>query len=301
MKQISPNVYVEDRFSVPPPPNNRGANFGLVTTSEGIVMIDPPFLPTDALKLEKEVAKKGEIRYIINTEQHVDHIAGNSFFPGTVVSHEYIKELFNGPIASVVGSERIEEVMKAGLDVIGYYRLLVKERDPEGLSLLRNYRLREPTITFSDRLYLYVGSHTFELIYQPGHTRAHIGVYIPQERIFFTGDNFAGGTQPSMAHCLPLEWVSTLEEIGKMDLDLVVPGHGKVGNRKQVQEFRKFLLRCIDIVNDAIKQGMSKEEAGEKISFEGVHPGDWSGQAVHPGSVMQRINVFRLYEMLSGQ
>jgi len=301
MKQISLNVYVEDRFSVPPPPNNRGANFGIVTTSEGVVLIDPPFLPTDALKLKKEIAKKGEVRYIINTEQHVDHIAGNSFFPGTVVSHESIKKLFRGPVSSVVGSERIEEVLKAGLDVIGYYRLLVQERDPEGLSLLRDYQFREPTITFSEKMYLYVGSHTFELIYQPGHTQAHIGVHVPQERIFFTGDNFAGGTQPSMAHCVPLEWVRTLEEIEKMELDVVVPGHGQIGNRKQVQEFRHFLLRCIDIVNDAIKQGMSKEEAGERISFEGLHPGDRSREAVHPGAVMQRLNVFRLFEMLSGQ
>jgi cyclase len=299
MEQISVNVYIEDKFSVPPPPNNRGANFGFVTTSEGIVLIDPPFLPTDALKWRDKIAEKGEVRYIINTEQHIDHIAGNFFFPGTVVSHEEVKKLFSGPVKDVVGSERIDEVLKGGLDIIGYYRLLVGERDPEGLPLLEKYQLRAPTITFSERLNLYVGGHTFHLIYQPGHTKAHIGVYIPQEKVFFSGDNFTNGTQPSMAQSEPIEWLKTLKEIEAMDIEAIVPGHGRVGTQEDVREFRLFLQRCVDTMREAIKSGMSKDEIADKISFEDLHPGKQPGLAVHPGSVMQRINVSRLYEMLS--
>jgi hypothetical protein len=46
-------------------------------------------------------------------------------------------------------------------------------------------------------------------------------------------------------------------------------------------------------VNEAIKTGMSKEEAVDKISFLELLP------AVHPDPRMQRRNVARLYEMLS--
>jgi len=291
MKQITANVYTEDQFSVPP--KYRGCNPAFVTTSEGIVMIDTPMMPTDAVKWRDDIARRGEVRYIINTHHHVDHITGNSFFPGTVVSHEGIKELFTVPTAVVAGPERPEELAKVGQATVGYIRQMVGEYDTEGLSLLDNYEPKAPTITFSERLNIYVGAHTFELIHLPGHTQNHIGVYIPQERVFFAGDNFTGRTQPSLAHSLPLEWVESLKKIEAMDIDVVVPGHGEVCGRGVLPEFRLFIQQCINIVTEAIKQGMSKEEAADKISFEALCP------AVHPGPEMQRRNVLRLYEMLS--
>ena len=291
MKQITANVYVEDRFSLPP--GYHGCNPGFVTTSEGIVMLDTPMLPTDAVEWRDEIAKRGEVRYIINTHHHLDHITGNAFFPGTVVSHEEVKEMFTAPIARVSASERVEEAVKAGLDIVGYIRWIIKDFDPEGLPLLDGYQLKAPTITFSERLSLYVGEHTFELIHTPGHTSGHIGVYIPQERVFFTGDNVTNEAQPSFAHSLPLEWVKSLKKIEAMDIDVVVPGHGKVCGKSEVREFRLFIQKCIGMVRKAIRQGMSKEEAADSISFEEFYP------PVHPGPEMQRMNVSRLYEMLS--
>lgn len=74
---------------------------------------------------------------------------------------------------------------------------------------------------------------------------------------------------------------------------MVVTGHGQVGDKRVVRENIKFINDCIDMVRKAIKQGMNKEEAANKISFgEGI-------TAVHPGSWQQRLNVIRLYEVLS--
>ena len=81
MKQIGANFYVEDRFSLSP--GYHGCNPAFVTTAEGVVMLDTPMLPTDAVEWRKEIAKRGEVRYIINTHHHLDHITGNFFFPGT--------------------------------------------------------------------------------------------------------------------------------------------------------------------------------------------------------------------------
>jgi cyclase len=36
-------------------------------------MMDTPMKPTDAVKWRDEAGKKGEIRYLINTEEHPDH------------------------------------------------------------------------------------------------------------------------------------------------------------------------------------------------------------------------------------
>ena len=207
--------------------------------------------------------------------------------------------MFAAPVTSVVGSDRLAEIVKSGQGTLGAIRLLVKENAPEGLPLLDNYQFKAPTITFLERLNLYVGEHTFELMHLPGHTESHIGVYIPQEKVFFAGDNFCHGTQPSLSHSLPLDWVKSLKKVEAMDIDVVVPGHGEIGNKRDVREFRLFIQECIDLVRDAIKQGMSKEQAADKISFEELYPRQQSGSAVHPGREQQRKNVLRLYEMLS--
>lgn len=150
MMQITDNIYVEDKFSVPP--KYRGANFGFVTTSEGIVMIDTPMMPTDAIRWREDIAKRGEVRYIINTHHHIDHTTGNSFFPGIVVSHEGVKEMFTAPITRAADSDRIAEVLRSGKGMLEYIRLLVGEHDPEGLPLLENYYRKAPTITFSEMI-----------------------------------------------------------------------------------------------------------------------------------------------------
>ena len=286
MQQVTANTYTE----VETP----GCNYGFVVTSEGVVMIDTPSLPTTAARWQRELDQRGDLRYIINTEYHIDHISGNYFFSGTVVSHEGIKEMFAAPVEMVVA---YPEGIKVGLDLgqgtRGYIVNRFKNLDPEGLSLAENYELRPPTITFSERVNLYLGNHIFELIHLPGHTPYEVGVYVPRERVIFTGDNVTSGIQPSLAHCCPVEWLESLKKIEAMDVDVVVPGHGEVGDKRLVREVTQFMQECIDAVRKAISQGMSKEEAANRISFEEVRT------ALHPGPGQQRSNVLRMYEMLS--
>jgi cyclase len=299
MKPVTANVYAEDQFSVPP--NCRGSNWGFLVTPVGIVMIDTPMVPRTAVHWRKEIAKKGEVRYIINTHHHVDHVTGNFFFPGPVISQEGTREGFFAPLANVAGSERVDEAIRIGQGTMGYIRLLVGEHDPESLPLLdeEHYCIKTPTITFSKELTLYLANHTIKLIHQPGHTGGQIGVYLPEEKVFFTGDNFCNGTQPSLAHSFPLEWVESLKQMEAMEIERVVPGHGEICDRQEVSKFRQFIELCIEMTRTAIQQGKSKEEAADTISFEELYPVNRCRRAVHPGGAMQRRNIFRLYEMLS--
>ncbi|MDO8567343.1 MAG: MBL fold metallo-hydrolase [Dehalococcoidales bacterium] len=285
MKQISANVYADDQHSVPP--RYRGSNPSYVTTSDGIVLIDTPMMPTDAVRWQKDLAKKGTVRYIINTHHHLDHISGNVFFPGaTVIAHAGAMEKY--------GSEA-----RPGIPAISLLRKSVEQHDPEGVALLKEDQFPPPSITFTDRLYLYVGKHTFELIHMPGHTPSHIGVYIPQEKVFFAGDNFTYQTQPSFGHSVPQAWVKSLKQVEEMDIDTIVPGHGEICGKAEVKEFRKFVETCIKMVKDAMKRGLTKEQAAKELSFEKLYPKNPDASAVHPGPDQQRFNVERLYDMLA--
>ena len=275
MRKINDNIYVNQWTRDQAP--IRGCNSSFVITSEGIVVVDTPYLPTDAIKWRDEIAKRGEVRFVINTEHHPDHTTGNYFLPGIVVSSNVVRALFGRML-------RMPDIYKR-----------VEEKDPEGLYLLENYQPRLPTITFSDQMEIYLGDHTFQLIHMAGHTPGQVAVFVPQEKVVFTGDNFINGWQPSLNNCCPLEWVESLEKIEAMDVDVVVPGHGEIGDKKAVRVFKAFIQECIDTVRGAINQGMSKEEAAGKISFEtGKYP-----PALHSGPEWQRRNVIRLYEMHS--
>ena len=104
MQQISSALFVNTEISRPIP--SLGSNNSFVVTSEGVVMIDTPMLPTYAIKWRDEIGKRGVVRYIINTEHHTDHTSGNYFFPGTIIAHQGVREMFSAPIEQVSSHER---------------------------------------------------------------------------------------------------------------------------------------------------------------------------------------------------
>ena len=88
MQRVTPHVFTSTKI--------RGCNPSYVVTSAGVVVIDTPQLPTKALQMRKEAEAEGPIRFVINTEHHVDHIFGNYFFKGAgeVVHHQGVADHF---------------------------------------------------------------------------------------------------------------------------------------------------------------------------------------------------------------
>jgi glyoxylase-like metal-dependent hydrolase (beta-lactamase superfamily II) len=256
-------------------------------------MIDTSMLPTYALQWREEIAKWGEVRYIINTEHHTDHTAGNYFFPGTIIAHQGVRDMFTAPIDRVSSHERRIEAVAAGMDMRQYILARWRDMDPEGLARFPDFQPRPPSVTFSERLNLYLGEHSFHLIHLPGHTKYQTAVYIPEERVVFTGDNFTNGWQASMVHSYPLDWIESLKKIEEMDVDVVVPGHGEIGDKSDVRRFREFIEKVVNTVTTAIEKGVTLDEAIETLSFEELLP------ARHPGPIQHRMNLERLYEMLA--
>lgn len=269
MQKISDNVYAETKF--------RGCNCGFVVTSEGVVVIDTPMLPIDATKWRDEIAKHGTIRYLINTEPHLDHFSGNYFFDCPVIAHEGARE--------AILSTSVDDLKER-----------LKQMSPESLPLMEGFSYRPPSITLSERLTIHLGNHTFKLINFPGHTPFQIAVYIPEERVLFTSDNIFYKTQALLHDALPYEWLNSLEQIGKIEADVLVPGHGDICDRTYIPEMKAFIQSWMDAVTTAIKQELSLEEAQDKISLLDRYP-------VEPGMEfmaheIQRMNVARLYAVL---
>ena len=273
MQQLTSNVHAETGL--------RGANHGLVTTSDGIVMIDSPHKPSDALKLRAEIARRGgRLRYIINTEPHGDHWTGNAFFNVPVIAHEGVRTR----ILETDMKEHIARVATFG---------------PEEPGLLENYRPNAPVVTFKDSMTLHVGNHTFEIIGMPGHTAFQAAVCVKEEGVVFTSDNIFHRCHTWLQEANPDLWLLSLELLAKLPEEVFVPGHGNVCGKDYLDEQGSFIQEWKAYVQGGIDKGMTKDEAIERLTdMTDRYPMDVGQDGMAPG-VMKR-NVANLYDYLTG-
>jgi len=284
LDQVTRNVYFETGL--------RGCNPGFVVTSDGVVVIDTPQLPTKAVAMRKLAESHGPIRYLINTEHHVDHIFGNYYFKGagTVVQHQGVYDLFM--------------VVLPNIDPYAYGMEAIPTDDPEGAAIApdRKTYFRDPnkgTVVFSGNLTLHVGDHTFHLIHTPGHTRGQIAVHVPEERVAFTGDTIFNEVQTWLMESDVPQWLQALEQVRALDVDHVLPGHGPVTTTAYVATQRSVLLDWTTAVADAIAKGWSREETIARVNFADRYPVD-----IGQGYMMEHIqtkNAAALYDKLTAK
>lgn len=268
----------------------RGCNPSYVITHDGTVIIDTPQLPTWARSMRAEAETHGRIRYVINTEHHVDHIFGNYYFKGAgeVVHHQGVYDNF-----MVTGPD---------LDPFSYAAEAIPTDDPEGADIFpeRDEYFEDPnkgSIVFTGDLTLRVGSHTFHLLHTPGHTPGQVAVHVPQERVVFTGDTVFAECQTWLMESDVDQWLTALDRIGELDVDHVVPGHGPVVTLDYLDTQRRVLLDWVAAVREAIEKGWSREETVARVNFADRYPVD-VGQEYMMDHI-QTLNAGRLYDRLS--
>jgi cyclase len=282
MEQVTANVFTETKL--------RGCNPSYVTTSDGVVVVDTPQLPTRALAMRREAEGHGAIRYVINTEHHVDHIFGNYYFKGagTVVHHQGVFDRFMVP-----GPE---------LDPFAYAAEAIPTDDPDGAAIFpeRDVYYADPNkgqIVFTDDLTLRVGNHTFRLLHTPGHTPGQIAVHVPEERVVFTGDTVFSECQTWLMTSDVDQWVRALEFIRALDVDRLVPGHGPITTTKYLDVQRAVLLDWKAAVADAVAKGWSREETIARVNFAERYPVDIGQEYMM--EYIQTLNAGSLYDKLT--
>ncbi len=271
MKQVSANVFVETEL--------KGANHGIVTTSDGIVLIDTPHKPSDVLRLKGEIERRGALRYIINTEPHGDHWTGNAFFDVPVVAHRGVR-------SRILGTDLPAHVAR------------VASFGPEEPDLLKNYQPNVPVITFDSAMTLPVGNHTFRMIHMPGHTTYQAAVVVEEEGVVFTSDNIFCKVQTWLQEANPDHWLKALESLRALRQDIFVPGHGPVCDKLYLDEQGSFVREWVDYVRGGIARGMNKDECVANLTaLTDRYPMDVGQDGMSP-RVMQ-MNVANLYDYLT--
>jgi cyclase len=269
MKKITDNVYFETGY--------QGCNTGFVITSQGIVMIDSPMGIDDNDKHIKIIRQQGNAVYLINTEPHIDHIAGNAFYEAVGIAQEETRE------------EMKKQTTEQFHQMLGFIQ-------PKSKPRINEYELCLPSITFGKSMKLYLGNHTFELFHLPGHSSSQTAVYIPQEKVVFTGDNIFYQTKTFLHSCLAKEWLASLRFLKQLDAAVFLPGHGEECPKAYLDEQESIIQKWIETIQDAVKQGWTLEQAQEKIIDPDPYPMEESTQK-GLGPELNKMNITRLFTL----
>lgn len=280
MEQVTANVYTETKI--------RGCNPSIVFTSGGAVFIDTPQWISTVLEMREFALKRGPIKYLINTEGHIDHIFGNHWFAGDTV---------------VIGHEKLNEIFWWVEGVYGCYDYsvdIIKRQDPDSLHLMpaqEDYIINRPQITFGDRMTLNLGDTVFELYHTPGHSTSQLCVYLPGEKVAFVGDTIFSGCQIWLHSAEIDDLLNTLNFLEGLDIEHLVPGHGPVVKKDYIAVQRAFIYEWLSAVADGIAKGWSVDECVKRISFADRCPVD-IGQD-DKMEYIQRTNIVKCYHYLN--
>lgn len=246
-------------------------NAGVIVADGQCALVDTAATETRALALKEAVARiaPGPPRLVVNTHSHGDHTFGNHLFAGDAV---------------IVAHERARTEMDAvGLHLTGLWP------DVHWGDL----KVELPALTFRDRLTLRIGGVRADLIHLgPAHTTGDTVVWLPEQRVLFTGDLVMSGATP---FCLmgsvsgSLEAVRRLRELGPRT---VVAGHGPVGGPELLDVTEGYLRRVQELAARGIAAGLTPLETARGADL-GAYAGLLDAERLVP-------NLHRAYAEAAG-
>jgi len=164
------------------------------------------------------------------------------------------------------------ELIEEGAVIIAHEKVLNRMSAPTG-KVPPTPVAAWPTATFFvDRKDMYVNDQPIQLFWEPSaHTDGDVIVLFRRSDVISTGDVFdktrypiidltrggsINGEIAAIRHLLDLVVTGEKEEGGTM----VVPGHGRVCDEREVSNYRDMLIIVRDRVQDMIKKGMTLEQ-----------------------------------------
>jgi len=223
------------------------SNCGIIITEEDVVLIDSGPNPPDSLAILKAVKQltSQPIRYLINTETHNDHTAGNFVF---------------SPPALVIGSAGATAGMKNYYDPKRNEKLMAESNEMR--EAFRGFRLVTPHVEFNDRMILNLGDRTLELIQLKNiHSDADTAIWLPKERVLFSAASAAVKRFGFLRPFVTIENIkSDIKKLKALNPDVVVPAHGQLTTVQLLDETDTFYDVLVDRVGKQMAQGKSLDE-----------------------------------------
>lgn len=245
-----------------------GLNVGVSTGADGILLVDAQeegAVP----RLLAEIAKRSDkpVRMVINSHWHFDHVGAN----------EYYRQ--HG--ATIIAQENTR------------VRLMSEQVNPLGGKQAAFPPSFWPTLTFADALALHFNGYDIDVVHMPsGHTDGDVIVRFRQPDVLFAADLFnngdytrvdlRGGSLDGMIAAYQ-KLLPTLDDQVK-----VVPGRGRVGGKRDMENYLAVMLALRDRIGKLVTEGKSREEAvAAKPSAD--FDGKWGNGPIRPDQIVEEI------------
>jgi len=226
VKQLKPNVYWVE---------GGGGNSGIIIGDKGVIVIDAKTTEAGGKELLAAIAKltPKPVTTLIETHSDGDHVNGAAAFPEgiTIIAHENDK----------MEQEAALKAGGRGAPPAGHLPTRVVTKDKEKTKI--------------------DGVELELLHWAPAHTSGDLVVYLPKEKIVFTGDIIATQLPDALIH---LEkhgssegWLTTARGMAALDADQYVPGHGEIQTKGQIYDRLEKAQAKRDKIAMMVKEGKS--------------------------------------------
>ncbi|HEU4684561.1 MAG TPA: MBL fold metallo-hydrolase [Nitrospira sp.] len=201
-------------------------------TPKGVIVTDPIASEAAAwLKTEIQKLTDQPVRYVIYSHHHNDHITGGSVFGDTAL---FISHAAARPKIAAAG-------------------------DPQ---------TPVPDLTFTDRLSIDLGGTQVDLIHVgKNHSDNSLVVLLPQHKVLFAVDFIPVETVAyrSLPDAYPDDWIESLRRVEQLDFETLIPGHGTIGRKAHVAQFREYLSDLREAVQQQLQKGATLDEAKQSV------------------------------------
>jgi cyclase len=239
MRQVAPGAYVETKY--------KSGNVGFILTAAGVICVDLPMMPTDTNRWLAQIQSVTDkpLLFLIQTDYNRERVVSTGMVDVPVIAHEVAWERMK----IYRNDKRVQQIR----DLIA------------GTELHKSWQARMPDITFTERLILNKGSRTIHILYGGGHSPATCMVYLPENRLIFTGDLVYNNMHPTMAQAETKEWLSSLNQLRKLVVDTIVPGHGLVCGKECTHPLSDYIRDMRAQVRHCFQAERSKSETSSTI------------------------------------
>jgi glyoxylase-like metal-dependent hydrolase (beta-lactamase superfamily II) len=187
-------------------------NSGIVIGDDAVMVIDTqatPAMAQDVIRRIREVSDK-PIKYVVLSHYHAVRVLGAAAYrPEHIIASQDTRDLI------------VERGEQDKASEIGRFPRLFEnvESVPPGMTW--------PTMTFTGKMTLWLGKLEVQLIQLGrGHTKGDTVVWLPQDKVLFSGDLVEFDATPYAGDAYFQDWPKTLDNIAALKPEKLVPGRG---------------------------------------------------------------------------
>jgi glyoxylase-like metal-dependent hydrolase (beta-lactamase superfamily II) len=186
-------------------------NTGIVVGDDAVMVIDTqatPVMAQDVIRRIREVTAK-PIRYVVLSHYHAVRVLGASGYkPEHVIASRDTYDLI---------VERGAQDMQSEIE--RFPRLFRAVESVPGLTW--------PTLVFEGSMTLWLGKLRVDILQLGrGHTKGDTVVWLPQDKVLFSGDLVEFGATPYTGDAYLKDWPATLDRVAALGAEKLVPGRG---------------------------------------------------------------------------